>query len=397
MSESFLIYPGEPADALIRWHRGDGAEGAAETIADLAAAAPLGQPATLIAPGELAPARAVQAPAGATRQARAAAGFALEDDLAQDLDALHVALGPSAGDGRRAVAMIDRDRLGGWLADAEAAGLEISRVVPDHRLIEDEADAVHVLFDEARAVVRCGATGFACEWDLATAIAAQLAAEEGRERLVLIGAPADLDPGVEGLEVVRLARAPGRSTLAALAEGLADADLDLRQGAFAPKTPWGRILAPWRPAAAMAAAAALFFVAGAVADIVRYDAAADANRDRAEAVFADAFPGVRRVGDISGQSRRQAARVAGGGGSLFLSVSEAFAAVSETLDGARLSSIRFSDRDGSGEASVELQYPAFEDIETIRRVLGERGFVLEESSTRQQQGAIVSTLIVRPR
>ncbi len=397
MSESFLIYPGEAPEGPVRWRRGDGAEGVAETFADLAAVAPLGQPATLIAPGELAPARAVQAPAGATRQARAAAGFALEDDLAEDLDALHVALGPSVGEGMRAVAMADRDRLSSWLADAESAGLEIGRIVPDHRLMDDEADAVRVFFDEARAIVRSGATGFASEWDLATAIAAQLAAEDGRERLILIGAPVDLDPGVEGLEVVRIARAPGRSTLAALSDGLASADLDLRQGAFAPKTPWGRILAPWRPAAAMAAAAALFFIAGAIADIVRYNAAAEANRDRAEDVFADAFPGVRRVGDIAGQSRRQAARVAGGGGSLFLSVSDAFAAVSDSLDGARLSSIRFSDRDGAGEASVEIQYPTFEDIDTIRRVLSERGFTLEESSTRQQQGAIVSTLIVRPR
>ncbi|MEL6364774.1 MAG: type II secretion system protein GspL [Pseudomonadota bacterium] len=398
MSRRFVIYPAERPDAPVRWRRGDGMAGEAARIADLAAHAPEDAETILVVPGEIAPSRAVRAPAGTGRQARAAAAFALEDEISEDLDGLHVGLGPALDGGERLVGLARSEPLSRWLAECAAAGLEVARLVPDHRALDDEEGSAKVLFDGERAIVRCDAAGFACESDLAIAVAAGLAEAAERPRLVLIGAPAGVEPdAVAGLEIVREPLAAGGSTLSYLAAGLDAADLDLRQGAFAPKTPWGRILKPWRPAAIAAAAAAAFWTAGAAADIVRYGAAAERNRDLAEARFTEAFPGAPRVGDIASQARRQAAVASGGSNSEFLAISAAFAAVTEALEGASLSSVRFSGAGPVPEASAEIVYREFEDIETIRALLTEAGFSMEEASTRQQGGAVVSTLIVRRR
>jgi len=380
-------------NGAVRWRDADGRVGSAENIAGAVAAIGSTDGLVAIAPGEAATWRVAAAPSGSGQQARAAAGFAVEDDLAADLDAVHVALGADAGAGR-VVAVCDAVLMAAWIEALRAADVEPAAMVPDSRLLAEDASAVSVLLDGDRAVVRAPSRGFAAERDTALALAEAIASSEGLRLLVVHGggeAAADAPPGAERA-------AFGGDAFDRLAEAVAGRDLDLQQGPFSRRVDYAKAVRPWRPAAAFAGLAALLWAGAAIAETVRMRAAADANRDAAEAVFERAFPGVRRVGDVAAQARARANALAGGGAADFLRISDAIAAVRAEKPDARLLNIRYSDSGRSGpEANAELRYPRFQDIETIRDVLEREGVEVEETSTRQEADGVVSSVRLRLR
>lgn len=101
------------------------------------------------------------------RQALRATPFTLEDHLADDVEALHFAVGPVEADGRRPVAVITRERMGLVVEGLESVGLRASAVVPEPLALPVNDLGWTVLLDGGWAVVRRGAFGgFALETEL---------------------------------------------------------------------------------------------------------------------------------------------------------------------------------------------------------------------------------------
>lgn len=94
-------------------------------LADVASG--LGASATAF-PGEAALLLRVALPLASHRQRQAAVAFAVEDLIAEPLEAVHVALGPALGPGEYLVAVVGRSVMTEWAAPARAAG---RRLVPD--------------------------------------------------------------------------------------------------------------------------------------------------------------------------------------------------------------------------------------------------------------------------
>ncbi len=72
----------------------------------------------------------VTIPAGSERQLETVLPFLLEDDLAQDVDLLHLALLAKQGD-RAEVAIVEHRIMQRWLEELGDAGLVLRRLVPD--------------------------------------------------------------------------------------------------------------------------------------------------------------------------------------------------------------------------------------------------------------------------
>lgn len=100
------------------------------TLAEAAAEAGE-RPVVALVPGIDVLTTVVDIPARGARLA-AALPFALEDQLADDVDKLHFAVGKRREDGRLPVAVVARDRLDAWLSRLRAAGITPSRVVPEN-------------------------------------------------------------------------------------------------------------------------------------------------------------------------------------------------------------------------------------------------------------------------
>jgi len=99
--------------------------------------------------------------------------FALEEQIATDIDAMHFAIGRQRDDRRVPTAAVERARIAGWLGALEAEGLVPAAVYPDSLLAPDNPAHVVLLLEGQRLIVRRpGALPLSLEADpLETALA----------------------------------------------------------------------------------------------------------------------------------------------------------------------------------------------------------------------------------
>ena len=196
----------------------------------------------------------VQVPARAPAKILQAAPFALEDQLAEDIDTLHFAIGaPGQADGgAHPVAIVARDRMDAWLAPLRAREVKADALVPETLgLPVPEAGHWVGLAEAGRVTMRTGPyTGFTCTLeDLGTCL--QIADPDARMAVRLFvtrdvefdfsasGRPLELLPGyASGLEV--LAR-----------HWQAGGGIDLLQGSYSERQDW-QLAGPWRLIAVLA-------------------------------------------------------------------------------------------------------------------------------------------------
>ena len=83
----------------------------------------------------------VAIPVRSASAARAALPFALEDQLGQELEELHLVAGPRRADGRFAAAVTEQRHMAAWLDGCHAAGWRLEALLPQASLHDDMAPA----------------------------------------------------------------------------------------------------------------------------------------------------------------------------------------------------------------------------------------------------------------
>jgi general secretion pathway protein L len=142
-----------------RWQRfADGRE-----IAAGAGWPAAGEPVVVAVPGEAVALHWLDLPDLAPAQAAAAARLMLGEQLGENDP--HIAV--AAGTGARAVAVVARTAMAGWLAQLAGAGLTASALVPDMLLLPAPAAGYAVLHQGGRTLARSSTAAFAAEADLA--------------------------------------------------------------------------------------------------------------------------------------------------------------------------------------------------------------------------------------
>ncbi|MDX1607474.1 MAG: type II secretion system protein GspL, partial [Candidatus Competibacterales bacterium] len=120
----------------------------------------------LAVPGERVTLTAVQAPRRNRGAWRKALPYALEDQLVEDVEQLHFALGAEAADGHTPVAVLRRAELTRWLERLRAQGLEPRAAIPDCLLLPLPEGHWSLLADGDHIRVRTGAAaGFVADPD----------------------------------------------------------------------------------------------------------------------------------------------------------------------------------------------------------------------------------------
>ncbi|MGH8442212.1 MAG: type II secretion system protein GspL [Nevskiaceae bacterium] len=199
---------------------------------------------------------AVQVPAQGHQRILQAAPYAIEDQLAEDVDTLHFAIGVpgGAGNGAHPVAVVARSRMDAWLAPLRARGVRVDAAVPESLCLPaPEAGRWTGLADGGCITVRTGPwSGFSCTLeDLGATL--QIADPDARAALRVFatrevefdfsraGRPVELLPGyASALEVLARHWQPSAS-------------IDLLQGAYSERKDWQRAAQPWRLAATLGA------------------------------------------------------------------------------------------------------------------------------------------------
>lgn len=284
----------------------------------------------------------VTVPARGAAKVLQAAPFALEDQLADDVETLHFAIGPRQADGSHPVAVVSRARMDEWLAPFNHAGIRVEVLAPETLCLPPvEGERWTALAEPHHISVRTGAfSGFGCAAeDLPLLL--QLADTEKKHTLH-IAIPRDHSPDFTALEwPVELL--PGFGTaLEALLHHYRNDSINLLQGAYSQSEGLARLWQPWKATAAFAACWLL--VAGLSHGVQAHklgqqlSAQQDSNAQR----FTQLFPAETRIVNLEAQLDQQAAALKGGGAQGgFLPLAEVLARALNAAPGLNLKGIQY--------------------------------------------------------
>jgi len=306
----------------------------------------------------------IEVPARQAAKVLQAAPYALEEQLADDIDTLHFALGPRQADGRWPVVVVGRARMEDWLRPFTERGLVPDVMLPDTLCLPPaEGDRWSALAEREHISVRSGPfAGFSCvPEDLELFL--QLADPEKKATLKIV-VPREVDADFSRLEwPVELL--PGFvSPLEALLQNYRpETSINLLQGRYSQREDLQRLWLPWRASAAL-----LVILIGLVAilngvdgwrlqrELQRQDAA---NVQR----YQQLYPAETRIVDLGAQVDQQFAALKGGhaGGGL-MPLMQVLAEALAAAPGFTVQGLQFRD----GALFVALSARDLQQLETLR-------------------------------
>ncbi|HSN72051.1 MAG TPA: type II secretion system protein GspL [Steroidobacteraceae bacterium] len=328
--------------------------------------------------------------------------FALEEQLAGDVEDMHFAVGRRDERPGVPVAGVARDRMQAWQSQFAAAGLDLDGLYAETSAVPVIPGGVTLLVDRGQLFVR-RADELPVVLDvqpLAEAIQLALAtSEETRENVTVYLSQAEYDRErdlIEGLREVtaslQVKLLPDGALPLLASTALQDAAVNLLQGPYAPKRQFSVSLAPWRYAAMLAAA--FFVVHLGVKGVEYWRLAREEARIDAEIaqVFETAMPGVRQVEPRQQMQQRYFAMRGGGGGSgLLANLDPLGAAIAETPQ-ARLEALAYRNR----VLDLRMLAPDVNALEKIRTRIAERGLNAEiQSASPREDNSTEGRLQIR--
>ena len=349
---------------------------AAGTLAE-ASAAVEGRRSTLVVPGNDVLLAEALVPGGSQARALQAIPFALEEQLADDVEKLHFALGSKDRDDNYPVAIIDRSTMDTISEQCQEAGLRPTSIVPETlalpmlEAIDFDEVSWTALLDEDQAVIRLnGYKGFATDNSVASFMlegAKGDLAEDASPLLTIYTTDPETNLVVPGGVDTDLRDCESR--LALYAEGLAsEPNINLLQGSYNPKTQFDKTWKPWRWTAALAAVLVGTLFASKWFDYRALKAEESYIDGEIATAFESALPGVRMQ-----RPRRQIQDALSGNGtgnvSNFTNQLAEIAASLSTQPQTKVRTIGFR----NGSFDLDLNTDAVPTMDALKSELSKRG------------------------
>jgi general secretion pathway protein L len=364
-----------------------------ETGPELAVAA-AGRKVALIVPGADVLQLVANLPQASDARLQQLAPFALEDQVSEDIDTLHFALGARASDsGNTPVHVVARSLLEEWLARARALGLEPIAVYADSVLAPQLPSHLAVLVDGDHLVLRREGTQPVVlpASDPALALDLALGPDDKPEELhiAVYASPEDWQQHGPKLEALRPRVASLKVQLSSggvlplLAQGLAsDPPINLLQGGYRTRTEQGALWRRWRMAA-VAAGILLLVHAGARFWELQQLRGAERALDTAIAqAAAVALPGEPLGGDLRRrvEQRMTLASAGGRGQGEWLHVLAAIAAAHDNVPVTRIEGLSFR----PGQMELRVSGPDAASLEELSKALRASGYTAQVTSGANQ-------------
>jgi len=303
--------------------------------------------------------------------------YSLEEQLVDDVDLQHFALGAINGT-QVPVAIVEKQWLSEWLQRCEQAGLDVVRALPEQLLLPWREHSWSLWPTSSRWLVRIGRyRGFALEPSSA-ALALQLmldGAAELPEKLLIYSSSAEIEPELLAQLPDLLRGIVEPAELPQWPMPIVDQPtIDLLQGDFARALPWRRWWAVWqRPAIVLALVLALQFIVTGVQHH-RLTKQNIALRQQIEEVYRSVEPrGV--VNDPELQLRRKVEALQGHQGSAALPLLQEIGSALKSVTGISVQNLTYSEK--QGELRLSVSAAAFKDIEAVRLAMEKAGLTAQ--------------------
>jgi general secretion pathway protein L len=333
-----------------------------------------------------------------------AAPYALEDELAEDLEDLHFALGKeqtlvqAAEDaGKNAkrvkipVAVVNKGQLQGWLQRLADAGVKPHTVIPEVLSVPWEDNSWSIVRDHDLAMVRTGAVqGFVCDnSNLDQLLNNALADADSVPQQIRmwnyngpLAAP-KLNSDIRIEEIT-----PEQPWLSTLARGYRkEQSINLLQGDFSYREEYGKLLKPWKiPAILLAAFIGLLFISNVI-EYNKLKSNSDQLLAEMVAIYQTAFPDARNIPDPRGQMEGKLKELAGAGTNTdFLYLLNLASTAISGATGAKITNLVFS----SGNLDVELSVSNIQMLDELKQKLDQIPDVQTEIQSASAEGKEVN-------
>jgi general secretion pathway protein L len=287
-----------------------------------AAGATQGRRTVVVVPGQDVLLTAAIVPTRNRQRIATALPFLLEEQLANDVDELHFAVGQRAADGTVHTAVVAHDLMNAWLESLRAAGIEPDAMVPDVLAIPYNPAGWTVVREAYTTLVRTGSeSGFTADNEtFALFVQAALSTEDTPtpETVYLYDfrgeyTAEEIDPfGEAGVAVETPGDAAGIIELLGRQSDDAAA-INLLQGRYSRREQLGKVLRPWWPAAALLAGVALINGTTRITEYFQLSHEAERRNAAIERIYRETFPDARRIVDVRAQMEDKLMTLRAGG------------------------------------------------------------------------------------
>jgi general secretion pathway protein L len=327
--------------------------------------------------------------------------FALEEQLASDVEDMHFAVGKREGTPGTPVAAVAHDLMRRWQASLRGAGIHAEAIYAESGLLPVTIDGVTLMIDSTRVYVRRH-NGPGAVLDVEPLIeAVQLAlasGEEAREHVTIYltddvyERDRDLFEGLreftESLQLKLLPNGPLQLFATAAVNGAA---INLLQGPYASKTKLNVSFQPWRYAAVLAGAfLALHFglKTWQYFDLRNTEARLDS---QIMEVFQQALPGAPVPDPITARKQVEARLAALRGGGPTGGIMSTLGTLGEALaqaPGANIEALSYRDE----TTDLRILAPSVDALDKIQHAAAERGIAAEIQSANPRDSKIEGRL-----
>lgn len=323
--------------------------------------------------------------------------YALEEQLADDIDDLHFAIGKRGADSQRTpVAVIRRALMDEWLTSLKSSGLDPEAMYTESDLLPQNPGQAVALLEEDVIIVRpplgspvtlpVEALAEALEIaQQATAASSPELSATGTRGLVLYTGAAEwhqhstqveaLRERFDGIKIQLLAQGP----LALFGQQLPNnAPINLLQGLYAPTTARSVGFRPWRAAAILLACVIGLHVAGKAAELTALKRSEHTLDSSINAAFRTAMPGEQNTLDARHRMEQRLASIQSGGSSTggFLSTLQAVVQARNVAPGSTVQALSF--RQGTVDMKLSAQDAA--SLDHMSQSLRSNGWQAELTS-----------------
>ncbi len=353
----------------------------------------------MVVPGEIALLHQVPIPSRKRSTWAKAIPYALEDQLAEDLEDVHLVLGNTPHEGRLPVAVVSHQTMRDWLDICAQHGLAPTVILQEPLLLPWQRGQWSLLVENQRAMVRTGLwSAFSTERDILDLFLAETLADAGDakperlrvwcadgEEFALPPALADTEyhienPAVDVLQLLANTYQPGMA-------------LNLLQGPYSRQAPWGRWLSPLRATAALAGLWLLLQGGAYIYETWQLRQESVYLRAEMERLYREAVPGSTRIPNPKAQleTRLRELRATGAAGSSFI---ELLSQGGQPLrNHPEILLHGFSYRDGQLDLSLQGGDPAV--LDQLQQQLNQQPGLQTEMRTTQREGQVESKVTLK--
>ena len=342
----------------------------------------------------------VEIPKGAARQFDSMLPFLLEDEVAQDIEDLHLTVLDKDAN-HATVCGVEREWLKQALDTFREANIIFRKVVPDTLALPLEEQGISALQIDQHWLLRQSnyqAVSINEAW-LAMFLQSDWVALDDEEQSPTIfsytALPSDDVQQQSGIE---WQAKPAELVMSLLSQQAITSGVNLLTGTFKTKSSFSKYWRVWQKVAIAACLLVAVVVTQQVLKVQQYEAQAEAYRTESERIFRSVLPGKQRIPTVSYLKRQmndEAKKYGGSGdGDSLLGW---LALLPETLGQVKAIEVNSIRYDGNrSEVKLEAKSSDFQHFETARVKLEEK-FTVEQGPLNRNGDAVFGSFTLKPR